>query len=97
MELLEDLGTVLHLLEDENLISVCGRVLREHYDRAQAIDTRVKEMLFELAESEQERALSENMALLSYEVPCTPNLHFIFALMLLSGLTSTITHYILNC
>ena len=32
-----------------------------------------------------------------YEVPCTPSLHFIFALMLLCGLTSTTTHYILNC
>jgi hypothetical protein len=61
MELLEDLSTVLHALEDGNLISVGGRVLRENYDRAQAINTRVKQMLFELAESEQERALYEKI------------------------------------
>lgn len=61
MELLEDLGSVLHALEDGNLISVGGRVLREHYDRAHAINTRVKEMLFESAKSEQERALYEKI------------------------------------
>jgi hypothetical protein len=61
MELLEDLGTVSHLLQDQNLISVGGRVLREDYERAQAVNTRVKEMLMEMVEDEEEKALYEKL------------------------------------
>jgi hypothetical protein len=38
MGLLEELGTVLQLLQDQNLIEVGGRVLREDYDRAKAVN-----------------------------------------------------------
>lgn len=61
MELLEDLSTVLHLLQDQNLISVGGRVLRENYDQAQAVNKHVKEMLLDLAENEQEKSMYDRI------------------------------------
>lgn len=61
MELLEELGTVLHLLQDQNLISVGGRVLREDYGRAQAINKLVKGMLIDMGEGEQQKALYEKI------------------------------------
>jgi hypothetical protein len=61
MELLEELGTVLHLLQDQNLISVGGRVLREDYERAQAVNKRVKEMLMDMVEDEKQKALYEKI------------------------------------
>ncbi|CZT52708.1 uncharacterized protein RSE6_14068 [Rhynchosporium secalis] len=61
MELLEELGTVLHLLEDQNLIAVGGRVLREDYERAHAVNMRVKEMFLDMGEDEQHKALYEKI------------------------------------
>lgn len=61
MELLEELGTVLQLLQDQNLIEVGGRVLREDYDRAKAVNKRVKEMLLDMADNEQQKALYEKI------------------------------------
>lgn len=52
MELLEELGTVLHLLQDQNLIAVGGRVLRDDYGQAYAVNTRFKEMFVEMGEDE---------------------------------------------
>ncbi|TVY82477.1 Altered inheritance of mitochondria protein [Lachnellula suecica] len=57
MELLEELGTVLHLLQDQNLIAVGGRVLRDDYERAHAVNTCVKEMFVDMGEDEQHKAL----------------------------------------
>ncbi|KAL2064617.1 hypothetical protein VTL71DRAFT_3754 [Oculimacula yallundae] len=61
MELLEELGTVLHLLQDQNLIAVGGRVLRDDYERAAAVNTRVKEMFVDIGEDEQHKALYEKI------------------------------------
>lgn len=61
MELLEELRTVLHLLQDQNLISVGGRVLREDYERAQAVNMHVKKMFMDMAEDEQHKALYEKI------------------------------------
>ncbi|RFU34648.1 hypothetical protein B7463_g1745, partial [Scytalidium lignicola] len=61
MELLEELGTVLHLLQNQNLISVGGMVLREDYDRAQVVNKCVKEMLLDMGEYEQQKALYEKI------------------------------------
>jgi uncharacterized protein with GYD domain len=61
MELLEELGTVLQLLQDQNLIEVGGRVLREDYDRAKAVNKRVKEMLIDMADIEHQKALYEKI------------------------------------
>ncbi|KAH6719806.1 hypothetical protein BKA61DRAFT_667720 [Leptodontidium sp. MPI-SDFR-AT-0119] len=61
MELLEELGTILHLLDDQNLISVGGRVLRDDYERAHAVNTRVKEMFVDMGEDEQRKALYEKI------------------------------------
>ena len=61
MELLEELGTVLHLLENQNLISVGGRVLRENFDRAQLINQQVKKMLIDMGEDEETRTLYEKI------------------------------------
>jgi hypothetical protein len=57
MELLEELGTVLHLLQDQNLISVGGMVLREDYKRAEAVNNHVKKMFMDIGEDDQEKAL----------------------------------------
>ncbi|KAH7356964.1 hypothetical protein BKA65DRAFT_580178 [Rhexocercosporidium sp. MPI-PUGE-AT-0058] len=61
MELLEELGTVLRLLEDQNLIAVGGRVLRDDYERAQAVNTTVKEMFVDMGEDEQHKAFYEKL------------------------------------
>ncbi|PVH72795.1 hypothetical protein DL98DRAFT_470064 [Cadophora sp. DSE1049] len=61
MELLEELGTVLHLLQDQNLISVGGRVLRDDYERTHAVNMRVKEMFVDMGEDEQHKALYEKI------------------------------------
>ncbi|TVY51693.1 Altered inheritance of mitochondria protein 9, mitochondrial, partial [Lachnellula cervina] len=61
MEVLEELGTVLHLLQDQNLISVGGRVLREDYEGARAVNRHVKKMFVDMAEDEQQRTLFEKI------------------------------------
>jgi len=61
MELLEELSTVLHLLEDKNLISVGGRVLRENFERAQAVNQHVKKMLIDMGEDEKTKTLYERI------------------------------------
>lgn len=61
MKLLEELGTVLHLLQDRNLISVGGRVLRDDYERAHAVNTHVKEMFVDMGEDEHYKALYEKI------------------------------------
>ncbi|KAK0119874.1 Phosphotransferase enzyme [Cadophora gregata] len=61
MELLEELGTVLHLLQDQNLISVGGMVLRSDYERAHAVNIHLKKMLLDMGEYEQQKALYEKI------------------------------------
>ncbi|TVY42581.1 Altered inheritance of mitochondria protein, mitochondrial [Lachnellula occidentalis] len=61
MELLEELGTVLHLLQDQNLISVGGRVLREDYEGALAVNIQVKKWFLDMAEDEQQKILYERI------------------------------------
>ncbi|KAG4429419.1 hypothetical protein IFR05_015093 [Cadophora sp. M221] len=57
MELVEGLGEVLHQLQNDNLISLDGMVLREKYEQASHINHRVKEMFVDMAESETQKAL----------------------------------------
>ncbi|TVY92124.1 Altered inheritance of mitochondria protein, mitochondrial [Lachnellula willkommii] len=61
MEVLEELGTVLHLLQDQNLISVGGRVLRENYEGAHAVNGHVRKMFVDMAEDEQQETLFEKL------------------------------------
>lgn len=56
-ELLEGLGTVLHQLQDENLIPLGGRVLRTNYEQAQAVNNGVKKMFIDMAEGDEQKDL----------------------------------------
>jgi hypothetical protein len=53
--------SIVSYQEDQNLIEVGGRVLREDYDRAKAANKRVKEMLLDMADNEQQKALYEKI------------------------------------
>ncbi|KAI9839782.1 MAG: Phosphotransferase enzyme [Sclerophora amabilis] len=57
MELLEGLGTIMHQLQDENLVPLGGMVLSENYEQAQHINDQVREMFISLAENEEQRIL----------------------------------------
>jgi hypothetical protein len=61
MELLEDLSTVLHLLQEQNLISVGGMVRRELYEQALSVNKNVKKMLMDMVEDDEEKALCEKI------------------------------------
>lgn len=55
MELIEGLGTIMHQLQDENLIPLGGMVRPEHHERAQDANNRYKEVFISLAEDENQR------------------------------------------
>lgn len=57
MELLQGLSEVLHELQNNNLISLGGMVLRKDFEQASAISQRVKEMFVGLVESEEQKEL----------------------------------------
>jgi hypothetical protein len=61
MELLEDLSTVLHLLQEQNLISVGGMVRRELYERALSVNKNVKKMWMDMVEDDEDKALCEKI------------------------------------
>ncbi|KAF1953158.1 hypothetical protein CC80DRAFT_420717 [Byssothecium circinans] len=56
-ELLEGLEEVLHELQNNNLIPLGGMVRREYYEQAVRINSTVKEMFVNMAESESQRVL----------------------------------------
>ncbi|EEP76095.1 predicted protein [Uncinocarpus reesii 1704] len=57
MELLEGLSQVLHGLQNNNLISLGGMVLREDFEQTSAINQRVKKMFIDLVESQEQKEL----------------------------------------
>ncbi|KAI9674439.1 MAG: Phosphotransferase enzyme [Caeruleum heppii] len=57
MELMENLGTIMHQLQDENLIPLGGMVRPEYYEQAQKINQHFKGIFVSLAENEQQKIL----------------------------------------
>ncbi|KAI9747225.1 MAG: hypothetical protein M4579_007502 [Chaenotheca gracillima] len=57
LELIEDLGNVMHQLQDANWIPLGGMVRPEHYEKARHANKRFKEIFISLAENEEQRVL----------------------------------------
>lgn len=57
MDILEDLGIVIHQLNDDDLIPLGGRVPREYFEKAQAINNNAKSLLAAMEQDEQQKAL----------------------------------------
>lgn len=57
MEIIEGLSTVMHQLQNENIIPLGGMVRRDDYKQAQELNRRFKRMFVDLAEDDHQRDL----------------------------------------
>ncbi|KAK2756950.1 Phosphotransferase enzyme [Arachnomyces sp. PD_36] len=57
MDIIEGLSTVMHQLQDEDLIPVGGMVQRDDYEQARELNRRFRQMFIDLAEDDHQREL----------------------------------------